>query len=635
MKEDFSYKEEVEDITTGKNHTDKNLPKLLSELMQPYHKWLLFIFVAMLIETVMGLAAPWPLKIIIDNVIGSKPLPSWLSWMNGIFSGNQTFSVAAVAAISLVAVTVVGGLASYIDSYFTESVSQYMANDLRRKIYHHLQQLSLAYYDTHQVAKLLNTITADVGTIQDFVSSTLLSILVDVLTIAGMFALMFSLKWDFALIAVGLSPFLLLFIIRFKKLVKKATHEVRRDQAEMNAVLQRGLESIRVVNAYGMHAFEEQRLKAVSMETVHAALRARKIKSIIVPVFTIAVSICTAFVLWRGTSLVISGVMTVGTLTVFLAYLNKFFNPVKDLAKMTVNIAQATVALERIQQILQADVMIRSKKGAKDPGRLKGNIVFENVSFSYKPGIPVLRHISLSIKAGERIGICGPTGSGKSTIASLIPRLYDPSSGRVMIDGKDVKDFTLEGLRREIGFVLQDTMLFYGTVRENIAYGKPDATDKEILEAAKLANAHEFIIKLPQGYNTILGERGVTLSGGERQRIGIARAVVRNAPVLILDEPTASLDTESEKQVSEALERLMKNRTVITITHRLNTLVNTNKTFVIKNGIVICEGNHESLMKNCELYAEMFVIYQSASKSKIMNGNLTSLFSSYNGTKAL
>jgi subfamily B ATP-binding cassette protein MsbA len=278
---------------------------------------------------------------------------------------------------------------------------------------------------------------------------------------------------------------------------------------------------------------------------------------------------------------------------------------------MTVNIAQATVALERIQQILAADMIIPQKPGARNPGKLKGNIVFEHVHFSYHPGIPVLKDINITIRSGQRIGICGPTGSGKSTIASLIPRLYDPTSGKILIDGVDIKDYTLEGLRREIGFVLQDTMLFFGSIRDNIAYGRPDATQKEIIEAAKLANAHEFIIKLPTGYNTLIGERGVTISGGERQRIGIARAVVRNSPILILDEPTASLDTESEKIVIEALERLMQDKTVITISHRLNTILTADKIFVIKDGIVAEEGTHESLLAKETIYSELYHIQDS------------------------
>jgi subfamily B ATP-binding cassette protein MsbA len=511
--------------------------------------------------------------------------------------------------------TLIGGLAEYVDNYFTESVAQYMANDLRRRIYHHLQHLSLAYYDTHQVGKLLSTLTADVNTIQDFVSATLLSILVDALTILGMFGLMLYLKWDFALIAVCIAPFLLLFVVRFKKAVKTAMHEVRKDQAEMVTVLQQGLESIRAVNAFVRQDLEEDRLQRISIDTVHAALRARRIKSLITPVFTLTVSLCTAFVLWRGAGLVMTGVMTIGALTVFLSYLNKFFNPVKDLAKMTVNIAQATVALERIQQILNADMITPQKPGAIDPGKLKGDIIFEHVYFSYIKGIPVLKDINLEIRSGQRIGICGPTGSGKSTIASLIPRLYDSTLGHVFIDGIDITDYTLEGLRNQIGFVLQDTMLFYGTIRDNIAYGRPDATEQEIIEAATLANADEFITRLPKGYDTIIGERGVTLSGGERQRIGIARAVVRNAPILILDEPTASLDAASEKIVSEALERLMKGRTVITISHRLHTITTADKIFVIKDGMVAEEGTHQNLLANNNIYAELVRMHDSGQKN--------------------
>lgn len=622
MSRQVVYEDDGKYTITKDKRRVKSLSDLVIELVLPYRTWLLIIFIAMLLETAMGLAAPWPLKIIIDNVIRNEELPHWLSWMNTLIPGEHAMALAGAAAIALVVFTAIGGLAGYIDNYFTESVAQYMANDLRRRIYHHLQHLSLAYYDTHQVGKLLSTITADVNTIQDFVSATLLSILVDALTILGMFGLMLYLKWDFALIAVGIAPFLLLFVIRFKRAVKKATHEVRKDQAEMITVIQHGLESIRAVNAYGRQELEENRLQEVSMDTVHAALRARRIKSLITPVFTLAVSLCMAFVLWRGASLVMAGLMTIGALTVFLSYLNKFFNPVKDLAKMTVNIAQATVALERIQQILTADMIIPQKPGARDPGKLKGNIVFEHVNFSYHPGIPVLKDINITITSGQRIGICGPTGSGKSTIASLIPRLYDPTSGRILIDGSDVTDYTLEGLRREIGFVLQDTMLFFGSIRDNIAYGRPAASQKEIIEAAKLANAHEFIVKLPMGYNTLIGERGVTISGGERQRIGIARAVVRNSPILILDEPTASLDTESEKIVTEALERLMQGRTVITISHRLNIILNADNIFVIKDGVVAEEGTHESLLAKETIYSELYHIQDSIHKN-IVSANIS------------
>ena len=588
-----------------------SLAGLVSDLVIPYRHWLLIIFFAMLLETAMSLAAPWPLKIIIDNVIGDKELPQSLVWLNNWFGAEHAMRLAGICGIGLVFFTAMGGLAGYIDNYFTESVAQYMANDLRTSTYSHLQHLSLAYYDTHKVGELLSTITTDVNTIQDFVSATLLTILVDVLTIAGMFGLMLYLRWDFALISIGMAPFLLLFVIRFRRAVKKATHEVRKDQAELVTVLQHGLESIRAVNVFGRQELEEDRLQKVSMETVHAALKARRIKSIVSPVFALGVSVCTGFVIWRGAYLVLNNVMSIGALTVFLSYMSKFFSPVKDLGKMTVSIAQATVALERIQQILKANMVIPQKPDAFDPGNLKGDIVFDHVCFSYHPGIPVLNDINITIKAGQRIGICGPTGGGKSTLASLIPRLYDPTSGRILIDGIDISEYTLEGLRREIGFVLQDTMLFYGTIRNNIAYGRPGASEKEIEEAARLANAHEFISKLPLGYDTIVGERGVTLSGGEGQRIGIARAVIRNSPILILDEPTASLDAESEKIVSDALGKLMKGRTVITISHRLNTLVSADKIFVIKDGKVAEEGTHQQLLTHGSIYAELYRVYDS------------------------
>ncbi len=593
-----------------------SLSHLVIELGFPYRKLLLFIFMAMVFETVISLASPWPLKIIIDNVIGGKKLPHELAWMHALYSDARPMALALICAVSLVMLTALGGLAGYINNYFTESVAQYMASDLRRSTYHHLQHLSLAYYDRQQVGKLLGTITTDVNTIQDFVSSTILSILVDSLTILGMFGLMLYLRWDFALISVAVAPFLLAFIIRFRKEVKKATHEVRKDQAEMLTVIQQGLESIRAVNAFGRQDLEEDRLQKLSKDTVDAALRARRIKSFISPVFSLGVSICIAFVLWRGTVLIRADLMTVGTLTVFLAYMNKFFGPVKDLGKMTVGIAQATVALERIQQILEADMIIPQKPDARDPGRLQGDIVFDHVYFSYKPGIPLLKDINISLKAGQRIGICGPTGSGKSTLASLIPRLYDIDSGRIIINGSDITDFTLEGLRREIGFVLQDTMIFYGSIRDNISYGRPHANEIEIMEAAVLANADEFITKLPKGYDSIVGERGITLSGGERQRIGIARALVRNSPILILDEPTASLDTESEKIVLEALERLMKGRTVIIISHRLNAIISSDKIIVIKNGVVVEEGSHRVLLENGSLYSELYRIHESAWKTR-------------------
>ncbi len=603
-------------LTASAEKTRNYLAKLVFRQVYPYRKWLLLIFFAMLVQTLMDIATPWPLKIVIDNVIGNHALPSWLQWLNSSSADENKVKMAAIAALSLITITVIGALASYVYSYFTESVAQYVANDVRQEVYHHLQRLSLGYYDTHQVGKLLSTITTDVSTMQDFVSSTLLNIVVDAMTILGILALMFCINWSFALLAIAITPFLLVFVFRFKKAVKRSTREVRKDESEMLSVLQQGLESIRVINAFGTQETEENRLKKVSLETVHAALRTRRLKALVSPVVSVVVTLCLALVLWRGSSLVLTGAMTVGSLTVLITYLTKFFSPVKDLAKMTNAVAQATVSLERIQQILATDDVVPEKPNAIIPQKLNGEIIFENVSFGYNHSFTVLKNINLKINPGERIGICGQTGCGKSTIAGLISRFYDPSGGRILIDGIDIADYNLEALRKQVGFVLQDTFLFYGSVAENIAYGKPAATEEEIINAARLADAEEFILKMPQGYNTLVGERGVTLSGGQRQRIGIARAIIRNSPILILDEPTSALDSESEKIVIDALEKLMEGKTVITIAHRLSTIRNSSRIIVIKDGVIEEAGTHEELMTYGKFYTQL---YQARTRTSIIN----------------
>src|SRR5215472_30738 len=593
------------------------MARLIRELIRPYRWILAIILAAMLAQTLMSLAGPWPLKIILDNVVGSHHLPKWMAdRLLPALGGESKMHIAALAAIFAVIIAVLSSIASYIANYYTESVGQWVAYDLRMRTYHHLQRLSLGYYDSHQIGTILSTITDDVATIQNFASSSTLGMVIDMLTIVGMLGLMFWLNWDFALIAVAVTPFLLFFVSRFKKAVKKATHEVRKRQADIVAVVQQGLESMRVVKAFGRQDLEQEELGEASRKTVDAALKARRVKSLLSPVVTVVVSLCTGYVLWRGSSLVLRDVMTVGALTVFLSYLNKFFKPVQDLAKMTNSIAQAAVGVDRVRAILDTDTIIPERPNAIEPPPFRGEIAFDHVAFGYDPAAPVLRDVSFSIKPGQMVGIVGPTGGGKSTVVSLIPRFYDANSGSVKIDGVDIRDYKLHGLRRHIGFVLQDTVLFRGTVRDNIAYGHPGATEDEIVHAAKLANADEFIRRMPHGYDSPVGERGLTLSGGQRQRIGIARALIRNNPILILDEPTAALDTESEKLVIEALEHLMKGRTVIAIAHRLSTIRDANKIIVLKGGVVAEEGTHDELLARNGVYAELHRIQYEETSAK-------------------
>src|SRR6516162_5574590 len=368
--------------------------RLIRELIRPYRWSLVLILLAMLVETAASLATPWPLKIIIDNVVGHHKMSPWLAHLLGPWmDGKHQLHIAAIAAGAYVVIAILGALASYVDNYYTESVGQYVAHDLRLRTFHHLQRLSLGYYNTHQTGPLLSTITTDIQTIQGFASSSTLSILVDLLTIVCMLALMFWLNWDFTMIAVGVTPFLLLFVSRFKKAVKKATHQVRKEQSDIVAVVQQAL--------------EQEELRSVSHATVDAALKARSIKALLSPVVTITVAVCTAVVLWRRAYLILAGVMTVGALTVYLSYLSKFFKPVKDLATTTNAIAQAAVGVDRIRAILDTDTVIPEKSNAVDPPPLRGEVTFEHVAFAYDVRNPVLTDVSFTITPGQLVGIVG------------------------------------------------------------------------------------------------------------------------------------------------------------------------------------------------------------------------------------
>jgi len=582
------------------------VPPLLLQLLRPRRRALAVILAAMLVQTVMSLAAPWPLKIVIDTVIGNQRQPEWINWLLTMLGGAaHKGHIAVAAAIATVLIAVVTGAAMYAVSYFTESLSQSIGNDLRMRLYSHLQELSLAYYDTTRVGTILSTLTSDVQTIQSFASTATLNIVTNTLTVVGMIVVMLLCRWDFTLIAVAVTPLLFLFVLRVNKAVRTAVREVRTHQSDLTAILQEGLQSIQVVQAFGREDHQAAQVRAASMNTVTAWLNARRVSSLLSPIVGMAIALCTGLVLWRGSLLILAGTMTVGALTVFLAYLAKFFQPIRDLAQMTNTIAQVSVAFERVVALMDTDKVIPETATPTDPSQLRGEIIFNHVAFGYDPELPVLRDISVTIKPGEMVGIVGATGCGKSTIASLIPRFRDPDAGGITIDGVDVRDYALRKLRAQIGFVLQDTVLLRGTVRDNIGFGRPDATEDEIVEAAKLANAHEFITRMPNGYDSVVGDRGMTLSGGQRQRIGIARALIRDNPILILDEPTAALDAESEHLVVEALERLVAGRTVIAIAHRLSTLRNADKIIVVEDGVVSEDGSHDHLLALDGVYAQL------------------------------
>lgn len=557
----------------------------------------------MVIETAMSLASPWPLKIVLDSVFGSEPVPAPVAWLVGADADRLTLLNFAVAATVIIALLQASN--AYLNAYYTVSLGQWVAHDLRQGVYAHLQRLSMSYYDRQQTGPLISTITDDINTVQDFVSTSLLDLVIDSLMILGMLGVMLWLNWRFTLVALAVTPLVLIFVYRLRSTIRTATHDVRRRQSELVSIVQEGLGAIRVVKAFGQGQFERERLRAKSQESVEAALYARRVRSLLGPVVTSFVAIGTAAVLWFGARQVLEGAMTAGALVVFMTYLGRLFRPIQSLSRASTNIAQAAVGLERVRAVLDADDRLPRSPTAKPLEVSGGRVEFRDVSFAYTPGRLVLEHVSFVAEPGQLVGLVGPSGSGKSTLVSLIPRFYDPAEGVVSIDGQDVREVTIRSLRRQIAFVLQETQLFYAPVWQNIAYGKPDATRDEIVRAAELAQAHAFIETLPEGYDTMLGQGGLTLSGGQRQRIGIARAIVRDARILIMDEPSSGLDSESERLVFEGLRNLQLGRTTFVIAHRLSTIRYADQILVLDQGRIVERGRHSELVALGGLYARM------------------------------
>ena len=592
-------------------------------LIRPYWKQLAFAFVAVLGETFSDVLEPWPIKIVIDNILQSKKLPGWLAgFVSEAFGQNKlavlNFAVAAVAGIA-----VLGAISSYVEKYLTTSVSQWVTHDLRRTLYNHIQRLSLAEYDKTQTGDLISRVTSDINAVQDFINSALLGIIVNVLTLVGMAGVMFYINWRFTLIALSIAPALFAVVYYLTRRIKKASREVRKKESELVSVVQEVLTSARVVKAFAREDFEVTRFESQSLENVETALEARSIKAKLSPIVDVMVAIGTCLVLAYGARLALSGQISAGVLIVFLLYLGKMYKPMRDLSKSTDTVSKAMVGYERIEEVLDIEARVRDLPRARKAPRFKGKIAFDHVSFSYDDKVPVLKDVSFEIEAGQVAAIVGPSGVGKTTIISLIPRLYDPQSGTIKIDGTDIRSYKLKSLREQISFVLQDTLLFHTSVLENIAYGKPDASPDEIIRAAKQANAHEFIVQLSEGYGTMVGERGVTLSGGQRQRIAIARAIVRNTPILVLDEPTTGLDSSSEQAVIEALERLMKGRTCIVVAHHLNTIRHADVIFVVKEAELVEKGTHDQLLAAGGLYAELYKIQTSEGDRKLTEQTAT------------
>ena len=558
------------------------------------------------VETCSALLEPWPIKVVLDSVLHAKKMPSALARGIQITFGANSLGVLKFSVFAVFLIAILGAASSYVERRSVTTLGQRLAHELRCRVYDHAQRLSMSYHDTKRTGDIVSTATSDVDAIQNALSSGVLDSLYYTLMLAGMIGIMLSVDWRFTLIALSILPPLFVVVFTFTRRIKSASRDVRRREVDLMATMQEVLSSMRLVKAFGREAYEERRFEHESTEIVDATLRARDVKARLAPAVELLVAGGSAAVLWFGGRHAMDGTLTAGVLVVFVLYLGKMYKPIRELSKMSDTYSRALVGWDRIANFLTIDVSVGDIAGARAAPRLHGAIQLEHVSFSYASDRPALVDVSLQIPAGTVAAIVGPTGSGKTTLINLIARFYDPQCGRVTIDGIDVRDLRQQSLREQISFVLQDSLLFRGSIADNIAYGKPDATRADVVRAAQLATADTFIRELPGGYDAMIGERGVTLSGGQQQRIAIARAIVRDAPILILDEPASGLDAASERILLDTLERLARGKTVVLIAHRLTTAERAERIFVLDRGCVREMGTHRELLRSGGLYRALW-----------------------------
>lgn len=568
----------------------KNYLRLLAYI-KPYKKRLAAAVVCIIMAAAANLYLPWIIKDMIDDVLMSKDM-----------------LMLNLIAVGILVVMFTRGVFYYGQSYLVSYVGQRVIIDVRSVLFRKFQRMPLSYYDKQQTGTVMSYITNDVSVMQSAIVDNLIELVTESSILIGSLAMMIYLDWKLSLLTLMTIPLVGFAMRIFGRKLKRSSTVIQERAAEITSLLQESIVAIRVVKSFVRESYEIKRFEEQNWKNFQAAMKNVKLSSLLTPTVEFLAAIAVTFIVWFGGYEVVNGVITAGELVAFLTYAVNLANPVKRLSRVYAAIQKAMAAADRVFAVMDLDEKIIDVPGAKPLPPIRGRVEFKDITFSYKKDQPALQHISLKVEPGQMIALVGPSGSGKSTIANLIPRFYDVDSGTITIDGHDIRTVTADSLREQIGLVPQETMLFSTTVLENIRYGRLDASDEEVVAAAKAANAEEFIRELPDGYATKLGERGLNLSGGQRQRLAIARAILKNPRVLILDEATSALDTESEKIVQDALDKLMVGRTSFVIAHRLSTIFGADQIFVVENGQLREHGTHEELLAAGGLYSNLYHI---------------------------
>jgi ATP-binding cassette subfamily B protein len=559
---------------------------------------------ALFAETGLRLLEPWPLKLMFDRVI----LPGFQVDSGSIHGLNNLspMVVLTLLSVGLVLIATLRGACAYLSAVNMAIAATQVMTDIRRDLYSHIQRLSLSFHNEAKSGDLITRVTYDIERLREVTVVAAMPLLVNTLTLVGMVVVMFFLNWELALIAICVLPLFLLTTRHMGTKIQTVARRQRKREGAMAASAAEAIGAMQVVQALSLESMLEQSFAKQNKKSLKESAEAQRLRAGQERLVEILVALVTALVLWRGVQLTLQGAVTPGDLLVFITYLKVAFKPMRQLAKYTGQIAKATASGERIISLMDIEPDVRDLRGAQPAPPFRGAVCCQNITFAYRPDQGILRNLSFTVEPGQRVAIVGPSGSGKSTLVSLLLRLYDPVTGSVQIDGHDLREYTLASLRPQISIVLQDSILFAASVRDNIAYGNPHATDADIIAAAKLANAHDFILNLPDGYDTLLGERGATLSGGQRQRIAIARAAVRQAAIVVLDEPTSGLDNASEQVVTEALHRLTRDRTTFWISHNLHSTRTADQILYIEQGQLLEQGSHADLMAQNGHYARLY-----------------------------